>query len=93
MTVILSLLQDNPAEQGRGGEEGDPVPLHGVAVPQQSIQQRAPRVQKEGQTSDEYAPGDPGWSRHRSLQVSIHNIVISELFAHLVHIVSPGLFF
>ena len=58
---------------------GDPVPLHGMAVPQQPLQQRAPRVQAEGETSDEHAPRDPGWSRHRSLQVSIHNIVISEL--------------
>ena len=93
MIVILLPLQDNPTEQGRGGEEGDPVPLHGVAVPQQSIQQRTPRVQKESQTSDEYAPGDPGWSRHRSLQVSIHNIVSSELSCSFGSDCEPWTFF
>ena len=44
--------QDDPAEEGRGGEEGDPVPLHGVALPQQPLQQRPPGVQTESASGE-----------------------------------------
>ena len=64
-------LQDDPAEQGRRGEEGDPVPLHRVAVPQQPLQQRPAGVPAAGEAGDEPPPGDPGRPRHRPLQVRL----------------------
>ena len=40
--------QNHPAAEGRGGAEGDPVPLHRVALPLKPLQQRAARVQEAG---------------------------------------------
>ena len=66
---LTIIMQDNPSEEGRGGAQGDPVPLHRVALSLQPLQQRAAGVQAEGETSDESAPGDSGWPGHRPLQV------------------------
>ena len=61
--------QDNPSEKGRGGAQGDPVPLHGVALSLQPLQQRPAGVQAQGAASDEPAPGDPGRPGDSPLQV------------------------
>ena len=50
--------------------EGDPVPLHGVAVPLEPLLQRPPRVPAAGAQRDEPPPRRPRRPCDSPLQVS-----------------------
>ena len=68
---------------------GDPVPLHGMALPQQPVQQRPAWVPEESQTSDEYAPWDSGWPRHRPLQVRFVYIFVTIVKCFFTSLTTP----
>ena len=67
---VIGCFQNNKIEKRWWREKSYPVPLHGVALPLKSLQQRLAWVPPASEAGDEPTPGDTGWPGHCPLQVS-----------------------